>query len=68
MVSVITVRDDLGKMPAEFSTVEEAIAEAMRQLDGNGAVVLHDVDCKHDGKSDNTCTCQPLELSLGARS
>lgn len=67
-MSVTTVRDDLGEMPASFETIEEAIAEAMRQLDGDGVVAIHDADCAHDGKSDDTCTCTPLELPLGATS
>lgn len=65
--AAITVRDDVGEMPTEFDTLDDAIAEAMRQLDGDGIVAVHDAECAHDGKSDDTCTCEPLELVLGAQ-
>lgn len=68
-MKVKLVRDDSAAMPApEFETIEEAIGEAMRQLDGEGVIAVHDAECAHDGKSDASCTCTPLELKLGAES
>ncbi len=65
-MNVTTVRDDLGEMPKSFDSIDDAIAEAMRQLDGDGVVAVHDADCAHDGEDEDSCTCEPLELTLGA--
>lgn len=67
MSAVTTVRDDAGEMPAEFDTLDEAVAEAIRQLGGTGILAIHDADCEHDGESETSCTCIPIELRLGAK-
>ncbi len=68
---VTVIRDDLDAMPdAEYETIEEALAEAMRQLDGDGEVHVHTEDCELDEDSDDEddCTCTPMVLTLGAKS
>ena len=51
----------------EFDTLDEAIAAAMAQLEPGGVVAIHDTECEHDGEDEDTCTCEPLELVIGAQ-
>lgn len=48
-----------------YDTIEEAIAAAMEELEPGGIVEIHDEDCEsEDGETG--CTCEPLELVIGA--
>lgn len=49
-----------------YETIDEAIVAAMAQLEPGGIVAIHDEDCAHDGEDESTCTCEPLELVVGA--
>ncbi len=49
-----------------FETLDEAIAEAMAQLDPGGVLSIHEADCEHDGEDEDSCSCTPLEMVVGA--
>lgn len=50
-----------------YETIEEAIAAAMAELDPGGIVQIHDADCEQDDADETKCTCEPLELVVGAK-
>lgn len=49
-----------------YETVEEAIAVALSELDPDGVLTIHALDCESEDGETN-CTCVPLVLTRGAQ-
>jgi hypothetical protein len=49
-----------------YDTIDEAIAAALASLSPGDTVSIHHEECEHDGESDDSCTCVPMVLTVGA--
>lgn len=49
-----------------YDTIDEAIAAALAEVGPGGIVVIHDADCEQHGADEEHCSCNPLELRIGA--
>lgn len=49
-----------------YETIDEAVAAALAELSPGGILVVHDSDCEQDDADESKCTCEPLELVVGA--
>lgn len=52
---------------SEFETLEEAMAFALGDVEPGGVVVVHDETCEQRDGDEDSCTCEPLELVVGAK-
>ena len=50
-----------------FETIEEAIAVAMPDVGDGGIVSIHAADCELNEEDEDSCTCEPLTLTVGAK-
>lgn len=64
---IIELRSDPPVEDATFETLDEAIAYALHDAPPGCVVAIHDAECQHDGEDEDTCTCDPLELTAGAQ-
>lgn len=50
-----------------FPDLDEAIAHAMADVGEGGIVSIHATDCELSEDGEDTCTCEPMTLTVGAK-